>query len=83
MEILYEDLEKIFRPFEKFYENFLKLKILIEDLPNISKRFLLKIFRRSQNDFKLQILERSQKDFPKKLYEDLLKKINVDLLKIF
>ena len=33
--------------------------------------------------FKLKIFERSQKDFPKKLYEDLLKKINVDLLKIF
>ena len=33
--------------------------------------------------FKLKIFERSQKDFHNKLYEDLLNKINVDLLKIF
>ena len=46
-------------------------KISDEDLPKISKRFELKIF------------QRSQKDFGNKLLEDLPKKINVDILKIF
>ena len=42
----------------------------------------LKIKKKSRR-FLLKIAQRSQKDFPKKLYEDLLKKLNVDLLKIF
>ena len=42
-----------------------------EDLTKFSKRFELKIFQRSQKDFK------------NKLFEDILKKINVDFLKIF
>ena len=46
-------------------------KISDEDLTNISKRFEPKIFQISQNDFR------------KKLLEELLKKNNVDLLKIF
>ena len=44
---------------------------MIEDLSKTSKRFETKIFLRSL------------KEFMKKLYEDLLKKINVNLLKIF
>jgi hypothetical protein len=49
----------------------ISLKILIENLSKISKRFALNIFRKSS------------KDFRKKLIEDVLKKINIDLLKIF
>ena len=33
--------------------------------------------------FKLKSFQRSQKDFTKKLYEDILEKMNVDLLNIF
>jgi hypothetical protein len=45
-------------------------QILNEDLPKISKRYELKIFQRFQKDFR-------------KLLENLPKKINVDLLRVF
>ena len=54
MKILYEDLEKTFQAFKKFdkkilSKNFKKTeKIFIKDSPRISKRFLLKVFERSQ-----------------------------------
>ncbi len=58
-------------------------KIFDEELPNFLKRFGPKVLQRYQNDFKLKISQRSQRDLGKKRYEDVLKKINVDLLNYY
>ena len=97
LKILYEDIQKIFWPFWTFNRIFSKLKIktktrrsslvikniFTEDLPKISKRFEPKILRRYQNDFNWRSLKDLKSILGRNFMKDLLKKINVYLVKIF
>ena len=73
---IYDHLKKLLKIFQKQkikkkpQRSSVDLKILNEGLSKISKRFELKFFQRSQTDFR------------KKLFKDLPRKINGDLLKI-